>query len=121
PQEQPKESVISNALAGAGDVIKGFAQQFVPKFDLKTLAGLAYLPVNAQIQGYHALKGIVDTAEQVKEADTTAPFSRERFAAGFNVAAQLGLLAAGGRAHTLKEIALGKTEPEIAPVTETPV
>ncbi len=121
PQEEPK-SVVENALAGAGDVLKGFAQQFVPKFDLKTLAGLAYGPINAQIQGYNALKGVADTVEQVHAAEQTEPFSRERFAAGLNVAGQLGLIALGGlKKPTLREVALGET-PEVMPqIPETPV
>lgn len=113
--------IVANALAGAGDVIKGFAQQFVPDLSLKHLATIAYGPINAQIQGYNALKSIVDTGEQIAEAEKTPPFSRERFAAGFNVAGQLGLLAAGGRAPKLAEIAGIEKPIEAVPQTPEPL
>lgn len=120
-EPKPEGGIVANALAGAGDVIKGFAQQFVPDLSLKHLATIAYGPINAQIQGYNALKSIVDTGEQIAEADKTPPFSRERFAAGFNVAGQLGLLAAGGRAPKLAEIAGIEKPIEAVPQTPEPL
>lgn len=93
----PFKEIMHTAGQSAIDTVKGFIHGLVPKTDLLSLAEIAFPPLMIQDEVYRQGKGVVDTVRQVHAADQTPPFSKERFDAGFNVLAQMGMLALGAK------------------------
>lgn len=115
----------------ATDALVETAGGFIPK-SLRQVVDLI-TPLGGAVEGFEKLYGVgkdlargstvehaVDKnypeSRVLVEADKTPPFSKERFAAGFGMLANLGMLYAGGRGLA-KEFHSGGLSERLAPIT----
>ncbi len=86
--------IVSRAGEAALDVGKGLVKSVFHVPTLSEVASIALGPVGVGMRGaYEQLKSIPETIHQVQQAETTPAYSKERFAAGANVASQLAMVA----------------------------
>lgn len=113
-----------NLSEGLAETIKGLIPQ-EPQDLANLLTPVATLPDQAKktfglVRDWMGGKSLTEAeatnfpeSQILSDADKTAPFSKERFAAGFGMLAQMGMLAVGGRG-------LAKPGEAAAPIPEKP-
>jgi hypothetical protein len=126
---------VDNAGAGLADVLKGFVPQSVSQilgFVTPVVGAVEDMKKSADVLADIAHGKSIEEAERahrpeafaLADAEKTAPFSRERFAAGFGTVAQLGMAAGIARGiargiaprPSLTETLFSKPEEIAAPV-----